>query len=159
MSVSKYPTATRYLKEIRTLRDKLETLTQWIDPLSGQEEERSVRSFDPRTRRRNSGEAGREIARVRRQLDQMTEIIRRAVRRLSSPGEALLIELIYVHGLDAATICAGLSLSRSGFYRCLSSSMLSLEAQLKRIEISEGCAAPFRDGLQGGAPVPPDEEA
>lgn len=158
MSESKYPTATKYLKEIRALQSKLETLTQWIDPLSGESEEVTVRTFSARKNTLDSGEIDREILGVRRQLDERIGVIRQAIRRLSSPGEALLIELIYVFGLDAATVSTGLSLSRSGFYCRLSRSMLSLEEQLKRIDSLEGCAAPFQGREVGRAPAIPGED-
>ena len=70
MSESKYPTATKYLKEIRALQSKLETLTQWIDPLSGESEEVTVRTFSARKNTLDSGEIDREILGVRRQLDE-----------------------------------------------------------------------------------------
>ena len=152
MSVNKYPTAEKYLKQIRALRAKLETLTQWIDPLSGREEGKESSGHTVRASAENHSETNREILSIKRQLDEMIATIRRAVRRLSSPGEALLIELIFIFGFDAGTICASLSLSRSGFYSRLSKSMTSLEAHLKRLAPNGSHAASPWDDPSGGAP-------
>ncbi len=62
-----------------------------------------------------------------RRLGALLEETDRLIRRMDDPGQALLMELLFLQGIDRDVICAGLGLSRSGFRSRLSRGFAALE--------------------------------
>ena len=123
MKPTKCEKAKELLARIRALRSKIDALRGCLEPgRSGCAGERGAYSKD-------ASLLG-ALNESQRELDRLLDSVRRAVRRMDSPGEALLMELIFLYGLDAGAIASSLSLTHSALYRRIAAATETLEKEL-----------------------------
>ena len=129
--------ALSYLESIRLLRCRIDTLRELILPENALPKDESVVSGEDFAERylsaidEEQAEYRLALACARKELKELVTTVRRAIRRMESPAEGMLIEFMYLYGAGAAALCAGLSLSRSGLQSRLSRSVRSLDKVLK----------------------------
>ena len=133
MRISECPNAVKTLEQIKALRNRIETLRDWLTANECSSEGSRTKYAGGASPFPDLTALQRDLESSRQELDKLLKLVRRAVGRMDSPGEALLIELVFIYGLDAGTIATGLSLTRTGFYSRYARSMHSLEMQLSRL--------------------------
>ncbi len=83
---------------------------------------------------KDDGELACQCEKRDRQLETLKNDTLRLIRKMPSPALALLIEMVFVFGVDRDVLTAGLGLSRSGFRARFSRAMRELEDVMEKAE-------------------------